>query len=138
MTALALIRPDFLDVVDHGEEGVVGPGSHPARTVPDRGPGGEGVAGTGSHPARSAPSRVSDGQGVVGGGGRRGRTVPNPALPTLEAALLALMRGELRECLVCGEPVEGDEERVECAACGSVLEPAPREVIPGQLELLDC
>jgi Zn finger protein HypA/HybF involved in hydrogenase expression len=47
------------------------------------------------------------------------------------------MRGELRECLVCGEPVEGEGERVECPACGSVLEPAPREVIPGQLELLD-
>jgi hypothetical protein len=66
------------------------------------------------------------------------RPSPDTDLPTLETTLLALMRGELRECLVCGEPVEGDGERVECAACGSVLEPAPREVIPGQLELLDC
>jgi hypothetical protein len=63
------------------------------------------------------------------------------AAPTrsLDEELVALLRGEAEECLVCGEPVEADWERgsVECPACGSVLEPAPREVIPGQLRLLD-
>jgi len=56
---------------------------------------------------------------------------------TLDEALLALLQGETDACLVCGEPVEGEEERVECPACGSVLEPAPREVIPGQMTLID-
>jgi hypothetical protein len=56
---------------------------------------------------------------------------------TLDEALLALLHGETDECLVCGEPVEGEGERVECPACGSVLEPAPREVIPGQMTLID-
>jgi rubrerythrin len=56
---------------------------------------------------------------------------------TLDEALLALLQGETDACLVCGEPVEGEEERVECSACGSVLEAAPREVIPGQMTLID-
>jgi hypothetical protein len=60
---------------------------------------------------------------------------------TLDEALLALLRGENAECLVCGEPVEPDGEggceRVECPSCGSVLEPAPREVSPGQMTLMD-
>jgi hypothetical protein len=56
---------------------------------------------------------------------------------TLDEALLALLHGETDECLVCGESVEGEGEHVECPACGSVLEPAPREVIPGQMTLLD-
>jgi rubrerythrin len=56
---------------------------------------------------------------------------------TLDEALLALIRGEADACLVCGEAVEGEDERVECPACGSVLEPAAREVIPGQLTLMD-
>lgn len=71
-------------------------------------------------------------------------TEPDPAggrtdaeQDTLEGALLALLRGETEACLVCGEPVVGEGERVECQACGSVLEKAPREVAPGQLTLLD-
>jgi rubrerythrin len=56
---------------------------------------------------------------------------------TLDEALRALLRGESDACLVCGEPVEGEEERVECPACGSVLESAPSEVIPGQMTLMD-
>lgn len=56
---------------------------------------------------------------------------------TLDEALLALLRGDSDACLVCGEPVECQGEQVECPACGSVLEPAPREVIPGQIRLLD-
>jgi hypothetical protein len=121
MTVLALIRAEILDVLDPtGDAGdewdPVVAGSHPARPPVDGESGGRRVVGAGSHPPR---------------------TVPDPARPTLEATLLALMRGELREGLVCGEPVEGEGERVECPACGSVLEPAPREVIPGQLELLD-
>jgi hypothetical protein len=56
---------------------------------------------------------------------------------TLEGALLALLRGETQACLVCGEPVAGEAERVECPACGSVLEAAPTEVIPGQMSLME-
>ena len=59
----------------------------------------------------------------------------------LDEELLALLRGEVAECLVCGEEVEvldeGGRERVECPGCGSVLERPPPEVIPGQLKLLD-
>jgi len=56
---------------------------------------------------------------------------------TLDEALLALLCGDSDACLVCGELVECEGERVECPACGSVLEPAPGEVIPGQMRLLD-
>lgn len=56
---------------------------------------------------------------------------------TLEGALLALLRGETHACLVCGEPVAGEGECVECPACGSVLGSAPREAAQGQLTLLD-
>jgi hypothetical protein len=54
---------------------------------------------------------------------------------TLEEELEALLAGELGECLVCGEPVEVERGRVECQACGSVLEPV-RRPSPGQLSLL--
>jgi hypothetical protein len=59
----------------------------------------------------------------------------------LDEELLALLRGEVAECLVCGEEVEvrdeGGRQRAECPTCGSVLERPPPEVIPGQLKLLD-
>ena len=54
---------------------------------------------------------------------------------TLDEELLALLRGESAECLVCGERVEAEAGRVECEACGSVLERRPG-VIEGQLGLL--
>lgn len=73
----------------------------------------------------------------VGAGSHPARTFSDMEQPTLEATLIALLRGETDACLVCGEPVEGEEERVECPACGSVLEPAPRKVIPGQMTLID-
>jgi hypothetical protein len=60
---------------------------------------------------------------------------------TLDEELLALLRGEVAECLVCGEEIElldeSGRDRVECPACGSVIERPPPEVIPGQLELID-
>jgi hypothetical protein len=51
---------------------------------------------------------------------------------TLDEELLALLRGEDDSCPVCGERVEGPAGRVECSACGSVVE----EVMPpeGSLE----
>jgi hypothetical protein len=55
---------------------------------------------------------------------------------TLDAELEALLAGESTECLVCGEEVEVLGGRVECAACGSVLERPPPEVIEGQLALV--
>ena len=73
----------------------------------------------------------------VGAGSHPARTFSDMEQPTLEATLIALLQGETDACLVCGEPVEGEEERVECPACGSVLEPAPREVISGQMTLID-
>jgi len=53
----------------------------------------------------------------------------------LDEEFLALLRGEADECLVCGEPVEAEGERVECPACGTVLEPPPAAG-PGELTLL--
>lgn len=47
---------------------------------------------------------------------------------TLDQELEALLAGETGECLVCGEPVELEGGRVECGACGSLLEPAPGRV----------
>jgi hypothetical protein len=56
---------------------------------------------------------------------------------TLDEELVALLCGEVAECLVCGEEVEGGGgERFECSACGSVLERPPPEEIPGQLTLI--
>ena len=55
--------------------------------------------------------------------------------PSLDEELAALFRGEIVECLACGEPVEAEEGRVECAACGTRFETAP-VLIEGQLELL--
>jgi tRNA(Ile2) C34 agmatinyltransferase TiaS len=57
---------------------------------------------------------------------------------TLDEELVALLCGEVAECLVCGEEVEaaGGGERVECPTCGSVLERPPPEEIPGQLTLM--
>jgi hypothetical protein len=56
---------------------------------------------------------------------------------SLDEVLLALFRGDVVECLVCGEPAELDVSgRAECASCGAVLEAPPREVDPGQLALL--
>jgi hypothetical protein len=55
---------------------------------------------------------------------------------TLDTELEALLAGEGSECLVCGEEVEIRDERVECPACGSVLERPPPEVIEGQLALI--
>jgi hypothetical protein len=60
---------------------------------------------------------------------------------TLDEELLALLRGEVTECLVCGDEIElvdgNGRDRVECPACGSVVERPLPEVIPGQLELID-
>ena len=42
---------------------------------------------------------------------------------TLDEELTALVATDLRECLVCGEEVQIAGERVECTACGSILEP---------------
>jgi hypothetical protein len=53
----------------------------------------------------------------------------------LDEALEALLGDERAECLVCGEPVDVEGERVECSSCGSALEPGPR-VDPGQLALV--
>jgi hypothetical protein len=44
---------------------------------------------------------------------------------TLDEELDALLTGEGRECLVCGDPIEVEGGRVECSACGSVLERPP-------------
>ena len=41
---------------------------------------------------------------------------------TLDEELEALLAGESGECLVCGEPVEAEDEHVDCPACGSRLE----------------
>jgi hypothetical protein len=41
---------------------------------------------------------------------------------TLDEELVALLRGDAPECLVCGEDVEAEGERVECQACGSIVE----------------
>jgi hypothetical protein len=54
---------------------------------------------------------------------------------TLDEELAAIVRGELRTCLVCGEQVEVEDERAECPSCGSVLE-EPREPGPDQLALM--
>lgn len=54
---------------------------------------------------------------------------------TLDAELEALLAGESTECLVCGEHVEAEGGRVECAACGSVLRRL-RPEIEGQLALV--
>lgn len=54
---------------------------------------------------------------------------------SLDEVLAALFRGEIIECLVCGESVEVSGGRVECGCCGTLVEPAPG-VIEGQLELL--
>jgi hypothetical protein len=54
---------------------------------------------------------------------------------SLDQEVDALLTGESEECLVCGEPVEVERGRVECAACGSVLQPAPRSS-ESQLALL--
>ena len=54
---------------------------------------------------------------------------------TLDEELLALLRGDRAECLVCGEPVEAEDEHVDCPACGSRLE-SRRRSDPGQLALL--
>jgi hypothetical protein len=58
-----------------------------------------------------------------------------PARPSLDEELGALFRGEIVECLVCGEPVDVEDNRAECRSCGTLVEPAP-VVIEGQLELL--
>jgi hypothetical protein len=55
---------------------------------------------------------------------------------TLDEELEALLAGETRECLVCGEPVEVGGGRVSCVACGSVLHARPPDVIEGQLALV--
>jgi len=56
--------------------------------------------------------------------------------PTLDEQLLALIRGELFECPVCGASVDAaNDGRISCAECGSVLEPAPRQN-EGQLALM--
>ncbi len=54
---------------------------------------------------------------------------------TLDDELEALLAGETGECLVCGERVEAEDGRVECGACGSMLERPPPE-IEGQLALV--
>ena len=54
---------------------------------------------------------------------------------TLDEELEALLAGETGECLVCGEHVEVEDGRVECEACGSVLERRPG-LIEGQLALI--
>lgn len=41
---------------------------------------------------------------------------------TLDDELDALFHGEATACLVCDEPVEPESGRVECRACGSVVE----------------
>jgi hypothetical protein len=66
---------------------------------------------------------------------RPGPVRAGPDRPSLEQELEALLAGEPGECLVCGEPVELERGRVECRACGSVLEPF-RRPHPGQLSLL--
>jgi hypothetical protein len=53
----------------------------------------------------------------------------------LDEALEALFGAEAAECLVCGEPVDVEGERVECRACGSALEPGT-VVDRGQLTLV--
>jgi hypothetical protein len=56
------------------------------------------------------------------------------AAATLEEALAALVPGEHGECLACGEPVECEPDgAVECAACGSRLDPGPSHEELGQL-----
>ena len=59
-----------------------------------------------------------------------------PRRESLDELLVALLRGDVCECLVCGEAVELDAGRAECPACGAVLEAPPREVDPGQLTLM--
>jgi len=54
---------------------------------------------------------------------------------TLDEELLALLRGEDDECLVCGEHVEARVGQVECTACGSRLS-AGRDPGEGQLMLI--
>lgn len=54
---------------------------------------------------------------------------------TLDEELAAIVRGETVECLVCGELVEVERDRAECAACGAVLERRP-EPGPDQLALI--
>jgi hypothetical protein len=61
--------------------------------------------------------------------------------PSLDEELLALLRGDTCECLVCGARVDvegrGQAERIECTACGSVIErPPPPRPGPGQLSFL--
>ena len=59
------------------------------------------------------------------------------AHPDARRGLLALLSGEIDACPCAASRSRAEEERVECPACGSVLEPAPREVIPGQMTLID-
>ena len=54
---------------------------------------------------------------------------------TLDEALETLLAGEAGDCPVCGEEVEAERGRVECAGCGSVLERATRAA-EGQLALV--
>ena len=54
---------------------------------------------------------------------------------TLDEELAAIARGDVVECLVCGELIDPQEDRAECHACGSVLE-RRREPGPDQLALL--
>lgn len=55
---------------------------------------------------------------------------------TLDEALEALLAGEAGDCPVCGEEVEAEHGRVECAGCGSVLEPLPSAAAEPQLVLV--
>ena len=98
----------------------------------DGGPSFSSDAGAGSHPARDAARDDLLSDAAVGAGS-------HPARPTsLDEQLRALIRGELFDCLVCGAAVDGaDDGRIACAACGSVLEPEPRQ-IEGQLALIDA
>ena len=54
---------------------------------------------------------------------------------TLDEELAAIVRGELRTCLVCADEVEVDGERAECPSCGCVVEEPP-EPGPDQLALV--
>lgn len=55
---------------------------------------------------------------------------------TLDEALEALLAGEAGDCPVCGEEVEAERGRVECAGCGSTLESASSTGAEPQLVLV--
>jgi predicted RNA-binding Zn-ribbon protein involved in translation (DUF1610 family) len=91
---------------------------------PPAGPWGEPPTDGGAEPVRPARAQEREQSPTPHPGVRVGHGRP---ARTLNDQLLSLLRGDLRDCVVCGEPAAIEATRVTCPACGSAIEERPSD-----------